>query len=133
MSTILKISEAATIAIHTMALLSLNVDKLHSTKEIASALNVSENHLSKVLQRLAKSNLVDSTRGPKGGFKIKNKPNSISLLEIYEAIDGTLDPTDCLMGTKVCSGNCLLSNLLLNINQQVKEYFQNTKLIEFDK
>ena len=54
MNSILKISEAASIAIHAMFILASTPDKLFSNKEIATMLDVSENHLAKVLQRLAK-------------------------------------------------------------------------------
>jgi len=74
MSNILRISEAASIALHAMIILASKQEELVSVKDIASQLEISGNHLSKVLQRLVKAELVISIKGSKGGFKlVKNK------------------------------------------------------------
>ncbi len=126
MSTILKFSEAVSIAFHTMSYLTKNVDRLTGTKEIAESLKVSENHLSKILQRLVKAGFLESIRGPKGGFILKDKKNKISLLEVYEAVDGPLKLSNCLLGNSVCNNNdnCLFGNLIENINNQIKDYLK---------
>lgn len=131
MNSILRISDAASIAFHTMYILASNNDKLFSTKEIALTLNVSENHLAKVLQRLAKVGLVSSARGPKGGFVLGKKPQEITLLDIYEVIDGPLNPATCLIGKPVCNNNCILGDLIESINKKVTEQFKSTKLSQF--
>jgi len=126
MATILKFSEAVSIAFHTMSYLSKNIDKMTGTKEIAESLKVSENHLSKILQRLVKAGFLESIRGPKGGFILKDKKNKISLLEVYEAVDGPLKLSNCLLGNSVCNNNdnCLFGNLIENINNQIKDYLK---------
>lgn len=133
MNNILNISEAASIAIHTMYLLANNRNRLYSTKEIASILDVSENHLSKVLQRLVKENMVDSIRGPKGGFKLNYNYNKITLLDIYETIDGPILSTNCLLKKPICQGNCVLGELISSLNQKLKHYFENKKISDFIK
>jgi len=91
MSGVLKISNAATIALHAMTYLAAFPDNKHMTKEIASLHQVSEAHLSKVLQRLTRAGLVKAVRGPKGGFSLAKSADEISLLEVYETIEGTLE------------------------------------------
>ena len=131
MSNLLRISEAASLALHTAALLAANRKQVLSTREIAAKLQVSEAHLSKVLQRLAKIGLVESTRGPKGGFRLNGTPEQITLLEVYEAIEGPLAPTSCLLGTPICNGQrCILGPLLVQVNRQVSEYLSGTTLSE---
>ena len=125
----LKISEAASLALHTMVFLAANSTRLVANKEIASILKVSPAHLSKVLQRLAKMGLVNSIRGPKGGFRLGKIQSSITLLEVYEAIEGPLLSCSCLMNEKVCTKQlCILDSLLEDVNKQVKEYFHCTTL-----
>ena len=135
MSNILKFSEAAIIALHSMFLLALNNDRLLSTREIATIMAVSENHLSKVLQRLIKAGLVESIRGPKGGFKLGKNPDEIMLLDVYEAIDGKLDLCECLLDTKMCKDNarCILGSLISNINKEVKDSLSLRSLSEIVK
>ena len=113
MSSILKISEAAALALHSMVFLAANPDKPVPTKEVASELHISEAHLSKVFQRLAKAGLVKSTRGPKGGFVLAKPREEVSLLDVYESIDGKFTPSTCLFDTPIYSGeNCILGGLL---------------------
>ncbi len=129
MSNVIKVSEAASLALHTMVFLAKNNGQLASTKEIASTLQVSEAHLSKVLQRLVRVGLVKSTRGPKGGFELARGGDQITLLDVYESIDGPLGSTNCLLGTPTCGGNvCILGDLLKTVNKEVKEYLAGTKL-----
>ena len=133
MHSIIKISEAATLALHTMYFLSITTDRLVSTKEIATTFSISENHLAKVLQRLAKTGLVDSIRGPKGGFNLSKSSDEITLLQIYEAIEGPLELSDCLLDKPICGGgdSCVIFNGLLDLlNKQVKDYMGQKKLSE---
>lgn len=131
MSNILKISEAASIALHAMLILAKNGERLTSVKDIAGKLGVSENHLSKVLQRLAKAGLVESIKGSKGGFKLAKKPEIINFLDIYEAIDGKFQPSACLLNRPSCLHTCIMGDLMTSINKQVEEYFSKTNLLEF--
>lgn len=129
MSSVLKISEAAVLALHSMAYLAIDPGKLSSTKEIATKLRISEAHLSKVLQRLSKTGLVKSIRGPRGGFVLGKASDAISLLEIYESIDGQLVPSKCLFGDPFYSADeCILGGLLGAIDEQVRDYMAETKL-----
>ncbi len=131
MANLLKISEAASLALHTMVYLAANGGRLATTHEIGELLGVSEAHLAKVLQRLAKVGLVDSTRGPRGGFCLARSGDDISLLEVYETIEGPLADSVCLLGTPICTGEkCILGGLLETVNRQVGEYLASTTLAE---
>jgi Rrf2 family protein len=131
MSSILRISEAASLALHSMVLLAASPDRLIPTREIASGLHVSEAHLSKVLQRLARVGLVKSTRGPKGGFMLGKAGDEVSLLDVYESIEGPLMPTKCLFDAQICGGEkCILGGLLETVDKQVREYLAETRLSE---
>ena len=117
MPKVMQISEAASLALHSMALLASKPEKIFSVREISSKLHVSEAHLSKVLQRLAKIGLVRSHRGPKGGFVLGKASDKITLLEVYEAIDGPLLSSKCLFNTPICSGeHCIFGDLLESIS-----------------
>ena len=108
-----------------------NENQVLAIREIATALQISQAHLAKVLQHLVKVGLVDSTRGSKGGFCLSRPAADISLLEVYEAIEGLLTPTNCLLNTPICSGEkCILGGLLEDVNKRVNEYFARTRLYE---
>lgn len=125
----LRISEAASLALHTMVLLAGSPPRQYSARELSEILCVSAAHLSKVLQRLARAGMLESVRGPKGGFKLAGRGKETTLLEIFEAMDGPFEPDDCLMHDKSCgSMGCLFGDLLTDINNQVREYLGGRNL-----
>jgi len=129
---ILKLSDAATLALHTMAFLAGRTNGLISAREIASSLEVSEAHLAKVLQRLARAGMVKSSRGPKGGFALARPADETSLLEVYEAIEGPLTATTCLLGRETCLGSgCILGGLIAQVNKEVSDQLTQTRLSQF--
>jgi Rrf2 family protein len=133
MDNILKISEAASLAMHACTYLAKQNGVKASTKEIAQVLGASEHHLAKVMQRLAKAGLVIPARGPKGGFTLARAPRKISLLNIYEAIEGDFGASNCLLSSKVCKGDkCILGGLLKTLNSEVLNYLKGTRLSEID-
>ena len=131
MSNMLRISDAASLAMHATVLLAANPGKEVSTRRIALELNASEAHLSKVLQRLAKAGLVTSTRGPKGGFTLQKEADEVRLLDVYEAIEGSLVPNNCLLGAPICDGErCILGDLLETVDREIGDYLAGTNLSE---
>jgi Rrf2 family protein len=132
MSSLLKISEAAVLALHTVILLSATSGKHLSVRDIAHTLHASEHHLAKVLQRLAKAGLVTSVRGPRGGFIIGKELQAISLLQVFEAIEGPIVNPSCLLGLDVCiNGGCLLGDVLRQINVLLRERLETFSLDKF--
>ena len=132
MHSALKISEAASLALHSMIILAKHQDELISVKYVSKYLNISANHLSKVMQRLVKTNLVLSIKGNGGGFKLAKLPEEITFLDIYEAIDGKFQPSGCLLGKDTCKlPECIFGNLVKSVNSQVEDYFKKTKLNSF--
>jgi Rrf2 family protein len=131
MNNLFKISEATSLAMHTLALMAGEPEKIISVKESASFLNVSEAHLAKVLQRLSHAGYVNSTRGPKGGFLLMKSPDEVTLLDIYELIEGKIDDRDCLLDHPICTnGNCLFGDSLRKMNREIKEHLSKTTLSE---
>ena len=129
MSNLLRISEAASLGMHAMAVLSSRPKARLSAGDIASMLGVSEAHLAKVLQRLARAGLVSSARGPTGGFELPASRRSVTLLEVYEAIDGPYAPDNCLMGLPACLGkSCILGDLVRSVNGHVRKQLASTKV-----
>ena len=133
MSNVLKISDAAILALHALAVMTGRDDKLVSVKEISDELGVSYNHLSKVMQRLVKAGLIKSIKGFGGGFKLTKDPSDISFLEVYEIIDGKFNPSSCLLNKDKCAHKCIMGGFVGSINKQVEEFLSQKKLSEFLK
>lgn len=132
MSKVLRISEAANLALHVMPLLPRVGEHPMPLSELASAINASPAHLSKVLQTLTRAGLANSTRGPQGGFTLTRPPEEITLMEIFEALDGRFQPAMCLFGEPVCQRKeCLLADLIANCNVIFQNYLSIKKLSDF--
>jgi Rrf2 family protein len=126
----LKISDAVNLAFHAMLLLSTrSPEEQVSVHDLAEKLGVSDNHLSKVMQRLSKAGLVGSRRGPRGGFYLAKDAASIRLNDIYVVIEGRLPETTCLLDKPLCEGSCcLLGTLLSSIQNQIRTQLTDTTL-----
>jgi Rrf2 family iron-sulfur cluster assembly transcriptional regulator len=64
--------------------------------QVAAAENLPESYLAKIFQDLARSRLLISHRGAKGGFSLVNEPKDITLLDIIEAVEGPVAIAPCL-------------------------------------
>ena len=131
MDTFLNISGATSLALHAMAFISSNPDRLITAREIASALDASEAHLHKVLQLLVKTKILKSTRGPQGGVILRKPVEDVKLIDIVESIEGTIKSDNCLFETQVCCGNhCIFGGLLSLVNTQVINYLKTATLLD---
>lgn len=134
MAGILRISEAAALGLHTMAMLAKEKEQRISNHQIAEALHASEHHVPKVLQRLVKAGLVRSARGPKGGFVLARPAKDITLLEVYECIEGPLRPEYCLLDPPICDGlHCILGGMVREVTEKFCDYLETTTLADLAK
>lgn len=121
-------SEAASIAIHSMVLIARNETGINAVK-IAEQTGFSKNHISKVAQRLVKDDLLSSVRGPSGGFTLKRSPANISLLDIYQSIEGTLEIKDCPLANEICHfDKCLMGNVINKMTIEFKIFLKGQTL-----
>lgn len=127
MAALIKISAAGAMALHAGVYLAAQDGRACTAGEMAAALQVSEAHLVKVLQRLTRAGLVRTTRGPKGGYALAQPPAHVRLRDVYEAIEGPLAPVKCLLKHKVCEGRaCILGNVMQVMNRQTMAYLTTT-------
>ena len=73
--------------------------------EISKEQNLPSYYLSKILHSLVRAKLLDSAKGPKGGFWLNKKPKDITLADIVDAIDGMDSIDRCGMGLRKCDSN----------------------------
>ncbi len=130
----LRISDAASLGLHAMALLAAEADRGQaSVGRLAERLGVSAHHLAKVMQRLSKSGLVRSRRGPRGGFALGRAPSGIRLIEVFEAIEGPFPERCCMLEAPACQGDhCLLGGLLESVKQQFHRHLCQTRLSDLE-
>ena len=128
MSKIVNISEAVSIAIHSMVLIAKQDGQIN-VNELSKITGSSKNHTAKVLQNLVKFGLISSNRGPLGGFTIKKKPNLITLLSIYEMIEGELELQRCSYHGDSCPfRQCVFGGMAEQFSSDFKKYLNKTRI-----
>ena len=132
MSGIIQLSEAASLALHALVLLAREPEKFWLIRDIAVEVGASEAHLAKVVQRLSKSGLLLTVRGPKGGVSLAKPTNQITYSEIFEAIEGPISAQKCGFEKGTCPfTRCIFGGLMDRLAMQIREKFMQTTLSDF--
>jgi Rrf2 family protein len=98
------LSQTATYALKAVLFLVENRDAdLARAEDIAAALKVPRNYLSKILHTLARDGILTSTRGPRGGFRLRTDPAKLTLKRVVETFDPAQSNPACLLGRAQCS------------------------------
>ncbi len=130
MSRLVNISEAASLAIHSLALIASSKVRLNA-KQIAGLLHVSHNHLAKILQVLARNEYLVSNRGPGGGFVMNKSADQVSMLEIFQLIEGSVNCQFCGITEDKCPFiSCIFGDKPVKLTNEFVEYLANTKISE---
>jgi Rrf2 family protein len=98
-------SRSSEYAIRALVYLAVNSSpkQYFGAKKIAEDLGFPEHYLGKVLQQLAKKNIISSVKGPNGGFCVDSDAMEITLLKIIESIDGLAFFNTCGLGLHECN------------------------------
>jgi Rrf2 family transcriptional regulator, iron-sulfur cluster assembly transcription factor len=105
-------------------------------KKISKDLNLPTPFLAKILQQLAKQKILNSSKGPHGGFSLLKDPRSITLLDIVNTIDGNDTFTNCIMHNGSCEGveknkvRCALHEDYEKSRKELIKLFSNMTIYE---
>lgn len=106
-----------------------------SISRISEQLDISRHFLTKILQQLTQSNLMESLKGPNGGVRLKRPGDEIRLMEIVAAIDGTDLLTECALGLPGCGSDkpCPLHEQWAETRDQIRIMLEQTSLVDLAK
>jgi Rrf2 family transcriptional regulator, iron-sulfur cluster assembly transcription factor len=103
-------------------------DGFITIRELSDELNISFHFLTKVLQELTKSELLESYKGPNGGVKLARPAGKITFMDVVLSIDGDYMIKECVLGLpgcgvmKPCALHDQWSDLKNNILAMMKEF-----------
>jgi len=99
------LSNSSKYAIKAVLFLALHSDSENKVlaKDIAKPINVPQAYIAKLLQDLARANIISSIRGPKGGFFLNSNNREKSILDIISVIDGEKKLKSCMLSLKNCN------------------------------
>jgi Rrf2 family protein len=97
------LTRAADYAVRVMIhLAELPEGALINSDALARTAEVPPHFLGKVLQALARAQLVVSHRGASGGFRLGRPPSAVTILDVVEAVEGPIALNICLAGENAC-------------------------------
>ena len=109
-----------------------NVKKPTSLAEISLRQGISIAYLEQLFLKLRKNNLVQSSRGPSGGYVLSKPPGEIKLLSIISAVDEKIKTVKCKKESKKgCNGKsikCITHNLWDDLETHINKFFENNTL-----
>ena len=102
-----------------------------SLAEISSRQNISLSYLEQLFSRLKKKRLVESIKGPGGGYKLSKDANDIVIADVIQAVNENLETTSC-NGKANCHNNrqCISHNLWEELGMEIKNFLSDVTLQE---
>ena len=109
-----------------------NVKKPTNLTEISLRQGISVAYLEQLFLKLRKNNLVQSARGPSGGYVLSKPPGDIKLLSIIRAVDEKIKTVKCRKESKKgCNGKsikCITHNLWDDLETHINKFFEDNTL-----
>ena len=129
----MKLNSRARYAVMALAdLAKNNVKEPTSLTEISLRQGISIDYLEQLFLKLRKNNLVQSARGPLGGYVLTKYPEQIKLLSIINAVDEKIKTVKCKKESKKgCNGKsikCITHNLWDDLEAHINKFFEDNTL-----
>ena len=131
----MKLTSKGRYAVMAMADLAKNyVKEPTSLTEISLRQGISISYLEQLFLKLRKNNLVQSARGPLGGYVLSKPPDEIKLLSIISAVDEKIKTVKCKKESKKgCNGKsikCITHNLWDDLETHINKFFEDNTLAD---
>jgi len=99
-------------------------------KEISERQDVSVPYLEQILNKLRRSGLIKSVRGPGGGYLLAGKPEDISIASILKELEGPVAITSCLNPEEGCSRieGCVTHLLWKSLGANIEAFLETITL-----
>jgi Rrf2 family protein len=98
--------------------------------EVANELDLPANYLSKILNAMARARLLESERGPRGGFRLARDPGGIAIEDIIGLFEDIGSGRRCFLGRGKCSDtdSCAMHDRWKKISGPMFDFFHDTTL-----
>jgi FeS assembly SUF system regulator len=115
-----KLTDYGTVA---MAHIAREPDRIHAAAELAAVIGVAVPTVSKILKMLSGGNLLQSVRGPKGGYRLSRPAGEISVAQVIDAMEGPIGVTECSAIAGLCAqeGSCTVRANWQRINRVIHD------------
>ena len=129
----MKLTTKGRYAVMAMAdLAKINVNHPTNLTDISLRQGISLSFLEQIFSKLKKNNLVQSSRGPSGGYFLTKQPEEIKLSSIINAVDEKVKTVGCKKESKKgCTGKsvkCITHNLWDDLENHINSFFEKNTL-----
>lgn len=125
----MKLSTKSRYGLKIMFFLAQNTtDSFQNVSNIATATGVGEKYVEKLLSGLKNSNLIVSSRGNEGGYKLINAPSVITCGQILRAMEEDLAFADCVGNEQKCNKNCPNRNVFKKLYDSINSTLDSITL-----
>ena len=102
-------------------------------RDISRRQGISQRYLEQIFQKLRRAGVVGSKRGPSGGYFLGKKPEDITIGEIVQITEGSINPVRCIdteNSTQLCerSGECVTQIVWSEAGKRLREYFDSVTI-----
>jgi Rrf2 family iron-sulfur cluster assembly transcriptional regulator len=96
---------------------------------ISTRQNISLSYLEQLFGKLRRNNIVESVRGPGGGYYLARSAGKITVADIVQAVDEKVDATNC-DGEGNCQGGqpCITHDLWMGLNEKIYDYLESVSV-----
>ena len=96
---------------------------------ISTRQNISLSYLEQLFGKLRRNNIVESVRGPGGGYYLARSAAKITVADIVQAVDEKVDATNC-DGEGNCQGGqpCITHDLWMGLNEKIYDYLESVSV-----
>jgi len=126
----MKLNITSQYALRIMHLISHDTGKLYNAKKISLELHIPYKYLTKIMTMLVNADLIKSTRGRNGGYKLIKSLNEIRIIEILKAVKECINESNCVLGLGKCDNGkkCALHDIWKESQKNICSTFVNTTL-----
>ena len=126
----MKVKKSAAYALHALMYMVRHSTQLPATTDtIAKAEGIPTDYLAKIFQQLVKARFVKAVKSKNRGYVFARPPEEISLLELFEVIEGGSLFDDCFLRHCECGGtkeNCRIFSVWANATKRIKGLLEET-------
>ncbi len=101
-------------------------------EDLAEELDLPRNYLSKILHTLARQGVLESLKGPGGGFRLAAPSTDLSLFDVVSLFDDLAPGRTCVLGLPRCSDAdpCPVHERWVPVSERIVRFFRETTLAD---
>ena len=131
----MRISTKGTYALEIIVDLAMHSSEEHleRLKNIAARRGLSEKYLERIVKAMKNENLILSTRGAMGGYRLARRPEDITVLDVLRSVEGELAPVTKETNCGIACEDCLTRGVWADMWREILGVTENVSVADITK